>query len=118
MGRNYDKPRKPYRKCPYGFICKNHPWSANKYTKDCKYFDQCRKIVNEIAKASNNLKSYKKHINNIAEDSEYYRVLAKEDSRAKCYSGTYQQTSLFLKAIEQHERAVIFLRERGNHQFI
>ena len=110
----YDEPRKPNRKCPYGFICKNHPWGVNKYTKDCKYFDQCRKIVKEIAKASINLKSSKKYIDKIAKESKDYG--ASTDKSVHCYTGTHKQTSLFLKAIEKHERLVIFLRERGNHQ--
>ena len=114
--RNYDKKRKPNRKCPYGFTCDRHPWGKHKIIKDCKYFDQCRKMVNEIAKASTNLDSYEQYIDKIAKESKKSGDKALEDNRVECYSGTPPQTSLFLEAIEKHERSVIFLRERGNHQ--
>lgn len=110
----FNKPRKPDRKCPYGFTCKNHPWGKNKITKDCKYYDRCKRIVRKLTKASIDIDSYEEYIDEIAEDSKYYGSSSRK--RAFCYTGTDKQTSLLLEAIEKHERSVIILRKRANHQ--
>lgn len=112
----FDEKRYPSRKCPYGFTCKNHPWGKNKITKDCKYYDDCKKIVRDIAKSSIDIDSYKEYINKIAEESQQYSALALKDNSAHCYRGTNEQTSLFFEAIKKHECSVISLREYANHQ--
>ena len=112
----FDEKRYPDKKCPYGFTCDRYPWGVNKHTKDCKYYDDCQRIVKKLIKVSANKDLYEAYIDKIAKESKKSGDKALKDNRVECYSGTPQQTSLFLEAIEQHERSVIFLRERGNHQ--
>lgn len=112
----FDEKRYLNRKCPYGFICHRHPWGINKITKDCKYYSDCKRIVKKLIKVSDKQNRHKKYIDEIAEESKKHEDLASTYIGAYCYTGTYEQTSLLLKAIEQHERAVFFLREHGNHQ--
>ena len=110
----FDEKRKPNRKCPYGFTCDLYPWGKHKITKDCKYYDDCQRIVKKLIKVSASRKDHKEYIDEIAEDSKDYG--ASTYKGIERYKGTHQQSSLHLKAIEKHERSVIFLRERGNHQ--
>lgn len=112
----FDKPRKPDRECPYGFTCKNHPWGKNKITKDCKYYDDCKRITKKLIKDSDKQNRHKEYIDEIAKDSNWYGAEALTYKGIERGTGTFHQTSLFLEAIEQHERAVIFLKKLGNHQ--
>ncbi|MEM7556087.1 MAG: hypothetical protein AAF378_18700 [Cyanobacteria bacterium P01_A01_bin.84] len=112
----FDEKRYPDKKCPYGFTCENHLWGVNKHTKDCKYYDDCQRIVKKLIKVSANKDLHEQYIDKIAKESKKSGDEALKDNRVECYSGTPQQSSLHLKAIEKHERSVIFLKERGNHQ--
>lgn len=114
--RNFDELHKPYRKCPYGFTCASHPWGKNKITKDCKYYNNCKRIVKKLIKVSDEQNRHEEYINKIAKKSKWYDDEASAYEDIERGTGTYQQSSWFLEAIEQHERSVIFLRERGNHQ--
>ena len=111
--RNYDKKNHPYRKCPYGFTCDRHPWGVYKFTKDCKYYSDCKRIVKKLIKASTE-DLYEEYIDKIAKDSEDGGASVYGDIER--YRASYEQRSLLFKAIGKHERSVIFLRERGNHQ--
>ena len=64
----FDEPRKPNRKCPYGFICKNHPWGKHKITKDCKYYSDCKRITKKLIKVSTDQDRHEEYIDEIAED--------------------------------------------------
>ena len=111
--RNYDQPRKPDRKCPYGFTCGNHPWGQYKITKDCKYYDKCKAIVKTLTEASlNNIEEYLDESRK--ESIEFHRESTSYNHDH--YNKYYRDMVKLLKAIEKHERAVIFLRKRGNHQ--
>lgn len=113
----FDEKRYPNRKCPYGFTCDRHPWGVNKHTKDCKYYSDCKRIVKKLIEVSDKKKCHKEYIDDeIAKDSKDYGDEASTYKGIERGKGTYQQSSWFLEAIEQHERAVISLRERGNHQ--
>lgn len=112
----FDEKRYPDRKCPYGFTCDRHPWGINKHTKDCKYYSDCKRIVKKLIKVSSDRDCHEEYINEIAEKSKKHGALALIYCGVECYTGTDEQTWLLLNAIEQHERSVIFLKERGNHQ--
>ena len=112
----FDEKRYPDRKCPYGFTCDRHLWGINKHTKDCKYYSDCKRIVKKLIEVSTDKNLHREYIDEMAEESEECGDKALTNKWAYCYTGTYEQTSLLLRAIEQHERSVIFLKERGNHQ--
>jgi len=112
--RNYDKKRYPDRKCPYGFTCDRYPWGVYKFTKDCKYYRDCKRVVKTLIKVSTDRDLCEEYIDEIAEDSKDGR--ASKYKGIERYRGSYEQRSLLLKAIEKHERSVILLREHGNHQ--
>ncbi len=112
MGRKTNKP--PRQQCPYGFTCNRYPWGVYKFTKDCKYYRDCKRVVKTLIKVSSERDRYEEYIDEIAEDSKDGR--ASKYKGIERYRGSYKQRSLLLKAIEKHERSVFFLRERGNHQ--
>ncbi len=112
--RNYDNPRYPERKCPYGFTCRKHPWGQYRFTKDCKYYATCKRIVKKLTGAS--LDDIERFINEDIEEE-----VSKFTEEAFEYETGWQNREgtegvNLLSAIEKHERAVILLRKRGNHQ--
>ena len=112
--RNYNQPNKPDRKCPYGFTCRNHSWGQYKFTKDCKYYAVCKRIVKKLAGAS--LDNIEEFLNESIEEE-----LNKFTEEAWRYPGGWYgeyciQGVELLSAIEKHELAVILLRKHGNHQ--